>query len=93
MAHGSDDRWLDRKSTHELLWRILVGACVALVVFELIGELGWHTGHPHFGFDGIPSFYGLFGFSAFVSVVFLGTQLRKLIKRPEDYYDPQEDSP
>ncbi len=90
MGHDDTPRWLDKPSTHELIWRVLVGACVALVVLELIGELGWHTGHPHFGFDALPGFHGLFGFVAFVTAVMLGKQLRKSVKRDEDYYDPQE---
>ncbi len=96
MAHNDpkdsqDVRWLDKPSSHELIWRVLVAACVLLVVGEVVLEAIWHTGHPHFGFDGIWGFHGLFGFTAFVTAVVLGKQLRKAIKRPEDYYDPQED--
>lgn len=85
---ATDMRWLDRPSTHELIWRLLVGACVALVVGEILFEAVWHTGHPHFGFDGIWGFHGMFGFAAFITAVLLGKQLRRLIKRPEGYYDP-----
>lgn len=80
--------WLDRPSTHTLLYRGLIGVCVALVGIEV----AFVHGHPHFGFDGIHGFNGVFGFGAFVGVVFLGTQLRKLIMRPEDHYEPQDDT-
>ncbi len=85
-APGTDKRWLDEPRNVTLLWRILIGACVALVVWELFVH-----GHPHFGFDSWPAFYGVFGFVAFVAVVKAGEQLRRLVKRPEDYYESGED--
>lgn len=44
--------------------------------------------HPTFPWEGYPSFYGAYGFVAYVAIVF-GSQyiLRKLLKRKEDYYD------
>ena len=44
-------------------------------------------GDPHFPIEEIPAFFELFGFFAFVFIVFAGTALRKLIMRSEDYYD------
>jgi len=43
--------------------------------------------HPYFELEKIPVFYGLYGFAAFMVVVFAGTLLRKLVMRDEDYYD------
>ena len=37
-------------------------------------------------------FYALFGFAAFGGVVLSGWPLRKLLGRPENYYEPEEES-
>ena len=43
--------------------------------------------HPFFPWEGYPSFYAVYGFVAYVSIVF-GSHfiLRKLLRRKEDYY-------
>ena len=87
MSHSNDNRWLDRPETHKLLWRGLFVVCAGLVA----GEFFVH-GHPHFGFDGVPAFNGVFGFVAFVVIVKLGELLRRFVMKPEDYYDPREDA-
>lgn len=43
--------------------------------------------HPYFEIENIPVFYGLYGFAAFVFVVFAGKVLRMVVMRDEDYYD------
>jgi hypothetical protein len=50
--------------------------------------------HPHeyFHFAEFPGFYAMFGFVAFGGVVLTGWPLRKLLGRPEAYYEP-EDAP
>ena len=44
--------------------------------------------HPFFPWERYPFFYGVYGFLAYVTIVF-GSQyvLRKVLKRNEDYYD------
>jgi hypothetical protein len=39
------------------------------------------------GFDGNFGFYGAYGFIGSVFLVLVAKQLRKLLKRPEGYYD------
>ena len=44
--------------------------------------------HPAFPWEGYPSFYGAYGFVAYVSIVLASNYLlRKLFGRKEDYYD------
>lgn len=60
---------------------------VGLVCLGLgVADFLYHK-HGHFEIENVPVFYGLFGFIAFIFVVFVGVGLRKLIMRDEDYYD------
>ena len=43
--------------------------------------------HGPFKIEHIWGFYGIFGFVACVAVVLIAKQLRKVLMRPEDYYD------
>ncbi|MCC9642172.1 hypothetical protein LOC71_07795 [Rhodopirellula sp. JC740] len=84
--------WFERPENIQRIITALVVACVLLVVADLFYE----NPHPHFG--KVETFFGFqawFGFIAFVVVVFLGTAIRPLIKKPETYYDPEpeNDSP
>lgn len=74
--------WFERKENQNKLWYGLLAVCGVLTVSEFLYE---H--HPHFEIEKIPEFFEIFGFLAFVFIVFAGTALRKLIMRPEDYYD------
>ena len=53
-------------------------------------ECGGHEAEHHgFGFESWPGFYALFGFVACVSLVLAARELRKLVMRPEDYYEDE----
>lgn len=39
----------------------------------------------------IPGFYALYGFVGCVVLVLAAKELRKVVMRPEDYYDPKDD--
>ena len=43
--------------------------------------------HAEVGADAFFGFYGLYGFIGSVFLVLAAKQLRKLLKRSEDYYD------
>lgn len=75
--------WFERPENIRLITIVLVITCAALVLADLFYE----NPHPHFAAESILGFQAWFGFIAFVVIVFLGATLRKLIKRPEDYYD------
>ena len=69
---------------------ILYAFCtLCAILFAADFVLHRHTYHE---WEKIPAFYALFGFISYVIIVFTSAGLRKLIMRPEDYYEPQEDT-
>ena len=79
---NEDKRWLDeRRNVDHLYWGLVV-VCIVLGVADLLIHR-----HVHFTWEGFPNFYGFFGFAAFWCVVIAGKHLRKILWRPEDYYD------
>jgi hypothetical protein len=67
--------------------RIVSGVCLATLVMLLIADFLIHK-HPHFPWEEWPQFYAVFGFVAFVFVVFVAKYiLRPIVGRREDYYD------
>ena len=74
--------WFERKGNIDKVWYVLLAFGAILTASEFLYE---H--HPHFAIEEIPWFYEIFGFLAFVFIVFAGKALRKLIMRDEDYYD------
>lgn len=74
--------WLDQPKNVEKIWHALLIVCAVLTVSEFLYE---H--HPHFDIESIPEFFEIFGFLAFIFIVFCGRLLRSLIMRDEDYYE------
>ena len=74
--------WLDDPRNVNLLFRLLVVVCGLLIIIDL-----FLNRHGHFGWENPPGMYGLIGFAAFFVIVLAGKQLRKVLKRDEDYYD------
>lgn len=80
---GGDRRyWLDDSRNVTRLYQGLIAICVALLLADLL----YHK-HVHFGWEGWFGFYGLFGFITFALIILSGRPLRRLLGRPEDYYD------
>ncbi len=78
--------WVARPENANKIWYTLVTVCIALIVVDF-GYHGFvHEKHGYFVFETAIAFHGIYGFGAFVFVVLLGKELRKLIMRPEDYY-------
>jgi hypothetical protein len=74
--------WLDdARNVNWLYWGLVV-VCVLLGIADLFVDR-----HVHFSWESFPNFYGFFGFAAFWCVVIAGKNLRKILWRPEDYYD------
>tara|TARA_Y100001934_G_scaffold227539_1_gene273370 strand:- start:159 stop:359 length:201 start_codon:yes stop_codon:yes gene_type:complete len=65
-----------------MIFRALVCLCIVLVIVEIAVHR-----HVIFVWEGWPGFYALWGFVSLFTIVILGKQLRRLIKRDEDYYD------
>lgn len=80
--HDNEPGWFERRGNQNKVWYGMLAIAGILTASEFLYE---H--HPHFDIENIPEFFELFGFFAFVFIVFAGTALRKLIMRPEDYYD------
>ncbi len=74
--------WLDRPENVTRLYRGLwiVGVGLALLDFVV------HR-HAEAGFDGWLFFYAVYGFVACVALVLAAKVLRRVVMRPEDYYD------
>ncbi len=74
--------WFDDPRHVTWLVRALAGACLALVAADPL-----YDKHGHFGWEELFGFHGFFGFAAFLLIVLAGKPLRKLLGRPEDFYD------
>ena len=72
----------DKPENVRSLLRILYLACALLLALDLIVHR--HVIHD---WESVWGFYGFYGFLACVGLVLIAKQLRKLLKRPEDYYD------
>ncbi len=74
--------WLDRPNSATKIYRGLILVCALLALGGLFAG-----GHGELAVQNFPFFYGIFGFVAFIFIVFAGIGLRKLVMRDEDYYD------
>ncbi len=75
----------DKPENVQRLLRGFYFCCVLLVLAEFV--IHRHVYHP---WEGLFAFYAAYGFVACVLLVLASTQLRKLVMRDEDYYDPAE---
>ena len=74
--------WLDNpRNVTRICW-VLYVLCALLFA----GDAFYHK-HAEFSAEHIFGFYALFGFAAYVGLIFTAKGLRKLIMRKEDYYD------
>jgi uncharacterized membrane protein len=80
----SDQRshWLDERRNVDRIYWGLVAVCVVLGFADLVTHR-----HAYSAWEGLPNFYGFFGFAAFWCIVIAGKHLRRVLWRPEDYYD------
>jgi hypothetical protein len=74
--------WLDRSENVTKLYRAVWAVGLALVGLDLV--IHRHAETP---FDGWFGFYGVYGFVACVSLVVAAKGLRRIVMRPEDYYE------
>ena len=75
--------WFDRPVVRRSIQIGLIVSCVLL----LLAEFGYHHDHPHFEQETIFGFQAWIGFGAFVAAVACGSLLRRLVMRPEDFYE------
>lgn len=74
--------WLDEPRNVDRIVYALYAVCALLLVIDpLIHKHGPFAVEHWFGF------YGIYGFVGCVALVLGAKELRKLLMRPEDYYD------
>lgn len=74
--------WLDeRRNVDKIFWG-LVAICAALVLADF-----FYDKHAKFRLEDLFGFYGFYGFVCCIFLVLAAKELRKILKRPEDYYD------
>ena len=74
--------WLDDPRHIDWILWALYGMCGLLFVSDLF----YHR-HSHFGFEGWFGFNAWYGFLSYCFIVLSAKQLRKILRRDEDYYD------
>ena len=74
--------WLDERKNVDKVFYALCAVCAAVVLSDLL-----YDKHGHFSFEEVIGFHAGFGFVAYVGLVLLAKQLRRVLKRDEDYYD------
>ena len=72
----------DNPRNVSLVTRGLFIICILLLLLDFV--LHRHVIHE---WDSFTGFYALFGFIAYVTIVFVASLWRKLVQRKEDYYD------
>jgi hypothetical protein len=72
-----------------LIWIIVPAVCAFFALMNVVLAIMGKT-HPHFTLDAFPVFYGVVGFLSFSFIVLAGKHLRKILMRPEGYYDGAE---
>jgi len=84
--HRTDDRrWLDEPRN---VTRIVYGLA-ALCALALLAD-AFYAKHPYFAVEGWPAFYPGYGFVGSLLLVLTAKQLRRLLRRDEDYYERPE---
>jgi len=79
--------WMDKPDTVKRLFTIFYVICAALFVAELL-LLGAENAHPHPLEERMRFLvYPIYGFVSFWFLVLVAKPMRKLLIRPEDYYE------
>jgi hypothetical protein len=80
--HDEKTYWLDKPGSVTIIYRGVWGICALLALADF-----FYDHHSVFRFESFPVFYGLYGFIVCVGLVLGAKELRKILKRDEDYYD------
>jgi hypothetical protein len=79
--HKDKKYWLDSSSNINKLVYSLYAVCAALILLDFF----YHK-HINFAFENWVGFFAWYGFIACVALVLVAKQMRKVVKRDEDYY-------
>lgn len=94
MSNQANERehFFDKPGNVRLALRVLFTVCAVTFALDLVSLAlrlaGAHElRHAERAWEGLPGFYAIFGFVACVTLVLVAKQMRKVLKRDEDYYD------
>lgn len=76
------DYWLDHPKNVDRLVHAFYAVCGVLIAIDVFVPK-----HGPFATEHWFGFYGWFGFIACVALVLIAKQMRRVLMRPEDYYD------
>ncbi|MBI4289970.1 MAG: hypothetical protein HY661_00655 [Betaproteobacteria bacterium] len=79
---GSKNYWLDRRENVSKVYGALWVLCAVLLLIDPLIDK-----HEAYEFAEWLGFFGFFGFFSCVGLVLTAKALRRLLKRPENYYD------
>ena len=74
--------WLDERRNAMKVYWALVAVCIALVAGDAL-----FVKKVEFAFERMFGFFGWFGFIGSIFLVMAAKGLRKILIKPEDYYD------
>lgn len=74
--------WLDNPRNVDRLVHAFYAICAVLIAIDVFVPK-----HGAFAVEHVLGFYGWFGFIACVVLVLAAKQLRRILMRPENYYD------
>lgn len=80
-----DRRWLDDPRNVTRLVYGLYALCGLMFLADLL-----YGKHPHFSFENWFGFYAAFGFVVSLTLVLTAKELRRVLRRDEDYYERPE---
>ena len=85
---GNPGWWIARPENANKVWTALIVACISLVLVDLIYHNFVNEKYAYSAFETIIGFHGFYGLVAFMFVVICGKQLRTILMRDENYYEP-----
>jgi hypothetical protein len=80
-----EPRWLDEPRNVTRIVHFLAAACALALIAD-----AFYSKHPHSAVEGWFGFYAVYGFCASVALVLTGKQLRRLLRRDEDFYEGKD---
>lgn len=85
---GDDPRWLDDPRNVTRIVYVLVGFSVLAFVADF-----FYTKKPFFAIEEVPAFYAIYGFVVSTALVLAAKQMRRVVGRPEDFYERHHGAP
>jgi drug/metabolite transporter (DMT)-like permease len=79
---GNRRYWLDEPAkVTKIVWGLVI-LCALLAAADF-----FYLEETHFPWEAWPAFYAIYGFLGAIALVLAAKELRKLVRRDEDYYD------